>query len=831
MPTLLPLSALLLAIQAVHTWWLRCWRCAARAVLVCVLSSGALHAAPAEPQPASSPSLERVTLQLKWLHQFQFAGYYAAQARGFYRDEGLDVTIKEGGGRMSQLAEVLAGRAQFAVGDADLLVARIKGQPIVAMAALFQHSPYVLLSRADSGIRSPHDLVGKKVMLSGDQGEIQMRAMLQSEGIAPSLVTMLPQTWNLEDLIEGRVDAMSAYATVEPGQLARRGVEAVMMRSADFGVDFYGDILFTSEEEAERKPERTEAFLRASLRGWVYALEHRAEIADLILALPGARERGLTRESLLTEADAMRELILPDVVDVGHMSKARFENIAGILAAQRLVPADYSLDGWVFERDSRVAQRLWRLMAWIGGVFMLVVVLVLVWNRQIQRRVHAKTRELRDEVRSRSRVEQELKLSQELVQLLFGTAASGLVMNTPGGYLLMANPAYCTMLGYSLQELELMDTRTLTHPDDSERYGALRERMLAGEFETFTSEKRYVKKSGDTVWVRAKVSLVRAADGQPTHVIAVTDDITESRAIAERLQRSEVLRDAEREKASQQILLLNADLEARVLSRTAELESVNAELKAFSYSVSHDLRAPLNTIDGFVHLLARAEGDRLGDKGKHYLSRIRNATREMVELIDGLLSLAQVSRGELQMRDVDLSALVQGVLHKCQERDPQRAVTLLIEPGLHAEGDPMLLSAVLNNLLENAWKFTSKADAACIAFGCQTASDAERVFFVKDNGAGFDMAAANRLFSTFERLHAATDFAGTGVGLSIVKRVIERHGGRVWAYSEVGEGATFFFALPTLSTLSKLSTASTLVTRTDFDTAPPQAPVEPRDGV
>ncbi len=768
-------------------------------------------------------------MQLKWLHQFQFAGYYAAQARGFYRDEGLDVTIKPGGGGVSQLTEVLAERAQFAVGDADLLVARIEGQPIVAMAALFQHSPYVILSRKDSGIRSPHDLVGKKVMLAGGQGEIQLRAMLQSEGIAPGLVTVLPQTWNLDDLIDGRVDAMSAYATVEPGQLAQRGVAPFIMRSADFGVDFYGDILFTSEEEVERQPMRTEAFLRASLKGWVYALEHRAEIADLILALPGARERGLTRESLLMEADAMRPFILPDVVDVGHVSKARFESIARILAAQRLVPANYSLDGWVYERDVKVEERLWRLIAWIGGVFVLVVVLVLVWNRQIQRRVHAKTRELRDEVRSRIRVEQELKLSQELVQLLFGTAASGLVMNTPGGYLLMANPAYCTMLGYSLQELELMDTRTLTHPDDSERYGALRERMLAGEFETFTAEKRYVKKSGDTVWVRAKVSLVRAADGQPTHVIAVTDDITESRAIGERLQRSEVLRDAEREKASQQILLLNADLEARVLSRTAELESVNAELKAFSYSVSHDLRAPLNTIDGFLHLLARAEGDRLGDKGKHYLSRIRNATREMVELIDGLLSLAQVSRGELQMRDVDLSVLVQASLQKCQERDPQRAVTLLIEPGVHAQGDPMLLNAVLNNLLENAWKFTSKTDAACIAFGCQTPNHPERVFFVKDNGAGFDMAAANRLFSTFERLHAASDFAGTGVGLSIVKRVIERHGGRVWAYSEVGDGATFFFTLPTRPTPSIITTTATAAS--DDDATPIRAPVEPPDGV
>ena len=759
------------------------------------LSAGVAQASPSNAANTNAEPLERVTLQLKWLHQFQFAGYYAAQAMGFYRDEGLDVTIKPGGGGVSPLTEVLAGRAQFAVGDADLLAERIKGRPIVAMAAIFQHSPYVILSRKDRGIRSPRDLVGKKIMLAGDQGAIQLRAMLQREGIEPGSVNILPQSWDLEDLIQGRVDAISAYATVEPRQLRSRGVQPSVMRSADFGVDFYGDILFTSEVEVARDSRRTEAFLRASLKGWNYALSHPAQVSDLILSLPGAAQRGLTREALLQEADEMRPFILPDVVDVGHLSVGRFDNIARVLAAQGLVPSDYQLRGWLYTPPTPLSEQLIRIMAWVGGGFVLVVALVLVWNRQIHRRVQIKTRELRDEVRRRGLVEQELKLSQELVQLLFGTAASGLVMNTPGGYLVMANPAYCATLGYTLDELEMMDTRTLTHPDDRSRYGALRARMLAGEFDAFTDEKRYVKKNGEAVWVRAKVSLVRDADGQATHVISVTDDITESRAIADKLQRSEVLRDAEREKAREQILRLNADLEARVLRRTAELEAVNGELKAFSYSVSHDLRAPLNTIDGFAHLLAKADGERLSDKGKHYLGRIRSATREMVELIDGLLSLAQVSRSALNLRDVDLSALAREVLQKCQERDTQRLVTLQIEPGLHAQGDPLLLNTVLQNLLGNAWKFTGKRDVAIITFGCETQGPLGPVFFVKDNGAGFDMAAAHKLFSTFERLHTPVDFAGTGVGLSIVKRVVERHGGRVWAESRLGEGATFFFTL------------------------------------
>ena len=773
----------------------RCWA----VVLALAMAAGAVHAAPDQAvntDTRDTEPLAPVTLQLKWLHQFQFAGYYAAQAKGFYRAEGLDVTIKPGGSGVLPIAEVLAGRAQFAVGDSDLLVERIKGQPIVAMAAIFQHSPYVILSREDRNIRGPRDLVGKKVMLAGGQGEIQLRAMLQREGIDMNGVNILPQSWSLDDLIQGRVDAMSAYATVEPRQLINRGVLPSIMRTADFGIDFYGDILFTSQAEVEHQSQRTEAFLRASLKGWNYALNHPAEIAKLILLLPGTVQRGMTRETLLQEAEEMRPFILPDVVDIGHLSASRFDNMARLLADQRLVPTNFQLAGWVYERPAPLPQRLERIFAWVGGGFVLVVVLVLLWNRQIHRRVLVKTRELRDEVRRRGQVEQDLKLSQELVQMLFGTAASGLVMNTPGGSLVMANPAFCATLGFTLGELGTMDTRTFTHPDDRGRYSGLRARLLAGEFDSFTDEKRYVKKNGDAVWVRAKVSLVRNADGQPTHVIAVTDDITESRAIADKLHRSEVLRDGEREKARQQILRLNSDLEARVTRRTAELEAVNGELKAFSYSVSHDLRAPLNTIDGFVHLLVRAEGERLGDKGKHYLTRIRSATREMVELIDGLLALAQVSRGALQMRDVDLSALAQSVLQKCQERDAQRQVTLHIQRGLHAHGDALLLNAVLQNLLGNAWKFTSKRNVATIAFGCHTTDIAEPVFFVRDNGAGFDMASAHKLFTTFERLHAPIDFAGTGVGLSIVKRVVERHGGRVWAESQVDEGATFFFTLP-----------------------------------
>ena len=257
----------------------------------------------------------------------------------------------------------------------------------------------------------------------------------------------------------------------------------------------------------------------------------------------------------------------------------------------------------------------------------------------------------------------------------------------------------------------------------------------------------------------------------------------------------------ELERASSEILRLNGELEERVRQRTAQLEETNRELEAFSYSVSHDLRAPLKTINGFSHLLGRAVGDKAGSDSKdgekitHYLDRIRAGTRQMGELIDGLLSLAQLSRSTLQLSDVDLTTVALRIARDCREREPQREVTVQIQERMHVRGDASLISAALQNLLQNAWKFTSKQAMACIEVGTLTADSSETVYFVKDNGVGFDMAHAAKLFATFERLHTLADFPGYGIGLATVKKIIAQHGGRIWAQGDENQGATFFFTL------------------------------------
>lgn len=250
-----------------------------------------------------------------------------------------------------------------------------------------------------------------------------------------------------------------------------------------------------------------------------------------------------------------------------------------------------------------------------------------------------------------------------------------------------------------------------------------------------------------------------------------------------------------RRRAEDEVKRLNAVLEQRVRQRTAELEAANKELGAFSYSVAHDLRAPLRRIEGFGRILLEDYTERLDARGIRYLGRIRAGVHEMAEMIDSFLRLSRATQGELSVEPVDLSRQARVVATRLREKDPGRDVFVDIEAGMIAEGDRRLLSLVLENLIDNAWKYTRRTDGATIAFNSRRDGAGRRVYVVRDNGAGFDMTLVDRLFTPFSRLHRAEDFEGTGIGLATVQRILARHGGRIWATAEPGRGASFHFTL------------------------------------
>ncbi|MBI3609410.1 MAG: hypothetical protein HY204_01750 [Nitrospirae bacterium] len=235
-------------------------------------------------------------------------------------------------------------------------------------------------------------------------------------------------------------------------------------------------------------------------------------------------------------------------------------------------------------------------------------------------------------------------------------------------------------------------------------------------------------------------------------------------------------------------------LEALVKKRAAELEAVNKELEAFCHSVSHDLRAPLRSMDGFSRLLIEEYGNHLDDRGRDYLERVRAGALRMMKLIEDLLSLSRLGRSEMQRERLNLSALAEAAAAKLKESQPGRRVEFRIAPDLTVEGDRRLLRAVMEHLLGNAWKFTEKHPKAVIEFGA-TGREGQPIFFVRDDGAGFDMAYSHKLFGAFQRLHSPAEFPGNGIGLAVVQRIIHRHGGRVWAEGAVEKGAMFYFTI------------------------------------
>ena len=295
---------------------------------------------------------------------------------------------------------------------------------------------------------------------------------------------------------------------------------------------------------------------------------------------------------------------------------------------------------------------------------------------------------------------------------------------------------------------------------------------------------------GPHTYITVKFPLFDEA-GQAYAVCGISTDITD------------------RKRAEEKVVQLNADLERRVLERTAELEASTRELDAFAYSVSHDLRAPLRSLSGFSQLLLEDYGTQLDETGVAYLNRLQENSARMARLIDDLLSLSRTTRLELRRQPMDLGELAGQIVRELEEGDPARKVATAIGESLVAVGDPHLMRLALYNLISNAWKFTAQKPDASIEMGYSD-SGPDRVFFIRDNGAGFDPRFSGKLFQPFQRLHSPTEFEGSGIGLAIVQRVIERHGGSIWAESIPQHGATFFFTVNTRSAHAEIAESSAI---------------------
>lgn len=464
----------------------------------------------------SARALDKVVLQLKWTHAFQFAGYYAAVEKGFYREAGLEVELREAVPGLDPVEEVLSGRAAYGVGNSNLLLARNAGKPVVALAVVFQHSPVVIMAREYEATQGVHNLIGKRLMVEPQSDELL--AYLDQAGVPLDRVEQLPHSFNPQDLIEGKVDAITAYVTNEPFFLEQAGVPFHLYTPRSVGIDFYGDNLFTTEREIKQGPERVRAMREASLRGWQYAMAHPEEVIDLIMAkYPQRHPRAFYR----FEARQMVPLLMPELIEIGYMNPGRWRHIADTYANLGLMPRDFSLAGFLYEPDPK---------ADLKGLYAALVLLLVV--SAIAFYIHRVNRRLALALMESHEAHEALSRSEERHRLLADHASDVIWTMDLQGRFTYVSPSVEKLRGYTVDEVMRQSLDEALTPESAPiAVDGLSRAITAVQaglpVPDFRAELEQPCKDGSTVWTEVTVTGIRNESGVFVGLLGVTRNISE----------------------------------------------------------------------------------------------------------------------------------------------------------------------------------------------------------------------------------------------------------------------------------------------------------------
>ncbi|WML90226.1 ABC transporter substrate-binding protein [Thiothrix lacustris] len=721
---------------------------------------------------ASSPPLEPITLQLKWKPQFQFAGYYAAQEKGFFRDEGLDVTLQPGGADIAPLTEVLEGRAQYAIEAGELVYYRLQGKPVVAVASIFQHSPAVLMTLGKSGLRTPHDLAHKRIgLLMGGKPIVEVSAMFVNEGVSLEALALAPNRTGMDALLNGQVDAEYGYMTNEPFLNEQAGHDVHYIQPVNYGVDFYGDTLFTTERQVQEHPAQVAALNRAVIRGWSYALENPDEIIDSLLK----HYPNLHRDALTFEAEHIRELIKPDIVQIGHMNSERWRRMADTFVKLGMVNDTTQLEGFLYDPEAKPDARwAWWMLGGLGVVALLGFVGsgMVAW---VNGRLQEKHALLQQTMQARAESERLLEESQRSLQSLIG--------NLPGMAYRCRNDSFWTMefvsegcealTGYPpawLIESQRLSFASLIHLDDQERV-ASSVNAASREQTTFQLSYRIRHRSGEWRWVWEQGHCAIYDDaGQPVLLEGLIMDITSQIDAQQKLQQAKE----------------QADAATRAKS-------------IFLANISHEIRTPLNAVTGLAQLLQR---ENLQGKQRDYAEQLHSSSKLLLGIVEDVMDFSSIEAGDVMLRPIpfNLHGILQSVRHIVQDEAHVKGLNFLIEvqENLPAVliGDPLRLSQVLNNLLVNAIKFTNKGSVSLsVSEKSRVAGQIRLQFSVRDTGVGIPANQRDNLFEPFLRIDSGEQEAvkGAGLGLSISRCLVALMGGEIEVASIPGVGSEFSF--------------------------------------
>ncbi|MFP7755539.1 ABC transporter substrate-binding protein [Thermodesulfobacteriota bacterium B35] len=720
-------------------------------VLLALFGAGAAPAADAD-----NAAGEPVVLQLKWRHQFQFAGYYAAAARGYYRDAGLRVIIRERRPGMIIADELASGRAQFAVEMPGLLLERQRGKPVVVLAAIFQHSPEVLVALEKSGIRTPHDLIGKRVMLMPG-GNFEIRAMLNHEGVRPGDLTIIDHSWKLGDLISGRADALSCYLTDAPFLLRQQGIAPTIIAPINYGIDFYGDCLYTTSNEISAHPERVKAFLAASLKGWQYAMEHPQEVIDLIIGHYGSH---LSRDALKFEAEKTRELMLPRFIQIGHMNPGRWRRIADTFVELGMLGPDYSLQDFLYSPDQGEPRTVLKLILVVLAATVLLVIavalLLLTFNLKLKKSVELRTVELAQ--------------SEQRFREIFNSTSDALFVHDPEtGDIRDVNQTMLKMFRCTREEALTLPIGVFS--EGKSPYGPAEaahwmHRALTEGPQVFEWHAR--RRDGELFWV--EVSLKKSNIAGQEALLASVRDITDRRQLETELRQAQ------------------------------KMEAIGT----LAGGIAHDFNNILTAIFGYTELARiRAAGDAvlLDNLDKVRQGAVR--ARDLVRQILAFSRKAEQSKTTLQLADVvaEVISLLRSTIpasieirHSLRSRSP-----------VHA--DETQMHQVVLNLCTNAYQAMEHGKGVLAIDLEDAVIDADQArpgggpapgryvrLTVSDTGCGMDEETLGKIFEPY--FTSKEQGKGTGLGLAVVHGIIRDCQGEIMVESTPGQGSTFTIYLP-----------------------------------
>ncbi|NDV28810.1 PAS domain S-box protein [Desulfovibrio sp. JC010] len=724
--------------------------------------------------------LDKVTLQLKWFHQFQFAGYYAALEKGYYKDEGLDVTIIERDLRHNPIDQVLGGKADFGVSNSEILLHYLKGKKVVLLASIFQHSPLVFISKNQPLIHTAQAIKGKTVLMNSASQDIELKVMLERSGISLSDIQLVDRFAVPEDYFDPQLDVIAAYITNQPYYLKKENVPFSIIYPYTHGVDFYGDTLFTSRAQIQKHPERVDKFLRASLKGWQYALEHPEELIDIIIDKFGSLK---SKGHLTYEADTIKTLILPELISIGHSNPARWEHIGEEFIKQGLVDNNRNLDNFFFNPTAGKVT-IKEETAFIAAVIFGTIMIILLASIFVAGK-------FKHEINTRREIEEKLKKSEKYYRSIFENSGAATLIYTVENHLIKrCNEQYAELCGIPREEIENKKKWSdFIAPEELERMSGFAQTRFSEEHNTPKSyDFKFMRANGEIRNVHANIEII---DDSKDCIASIVD-------MTEKVKTQELLIQTEKMVsvgglAAGMAHEINNPL-AGILQAVQNIyRRISADVPA-SVKVAEKHGCTCEQINGFLEergIIRMLDGiHSSGERAANIVRTMLNFTRRndegmsscsLNQLFDDIMNIITCDYDLKKKYDFKHTKIV-----KEYQEDLGMISCLRIE-----------IEQVLLNLVKNAAFATNEiADIRTPTITLRTRTDDRFIIAeVEDNGPGMSPEVKRRIFEPF--FTTKSPGVGTGLGLSVSYFIItQNHNGTFEIDTEIGRGSRFTIKIP-----------------------------------